>query len=74
MVLLGNKVSQKVLDSIRKYLSNFKFSVKCSYEGHSFEQILSVNELAFQKIDYLGFLEDMEYDLSGIRSELQRMD
>lgn len=74
VVLLGNKVSQRDIDSVRKYLSNFKFSVKCQYEEHSFEQILSANELSHQKIDYLGFLEDIEYDLAGIRSELQRMD
>ncbi len=73
-VLLGIRVPQSDLISIRKYLSNFKFKVKCSYENFSFEQILSSNELAYQKIDYLGFLEDMEYDLAGIRSELQRMD
>lgn len=73
VVLLGNKVSQKEIDSIRKYLSDFKVAVKCSYDGHSFEQVLSSNELAYQKIDYLGFLEDMEYDLAGIKSELQRM-
>jgi len=73
-VLLGAAVPQRELNSIRKYLSNFKFKVKCSYEDYSFEQILSSNELAYQKIDYLGFLEDMEYDLAGIRSELQRME
>jgi len=73
-VLLGATVPKSELNLIRKYLSNFKFKVKCSYEEYSFEQILSSNELAYQKIDYLGFLEDMEYDLAGIRSELQRME
>lgn len=71
--LFGEEISKSKIDEIKEYLSSFSCNVHCEYDGHSFDQTITSRELTYEKFNYLAFLEDIEWDLSGIKSQLENI-
>ena len=68
--IFGTRVDESAIRIIKEHLSIFSFDIKCTYEGHSFENTLSNTDIKYEQFNYLSYLKEISYNLSDIKDIL----
>ncbi len=71
--LFGQPITQKQINELTEYLTNFSFNVHCKYNRDEFDQVLASEDQELQQFDNLNFLENIEHNLSRINESIQML-